>query len=1076
MGAHEENGRSLAEELRELMEASGCSYTQIIRFGDRVEPRVRFTKPSLNAWFTGKAIPSRKEDFAVLVNYLELRAAREDPGRRRRSPGEWEKVREKAAAERRAGTGRSASPAAVRTAGRRATSTRPKATRMPDHVPVLQVPLAELEIHHAALPGRAVRTDDRPTPYLERPFDEELRAVMTAVLAGGPSAFAMLVGESSTGKTRALYEALVALAPDRPLLRPVDGEDLLDLIENDSVPPGAVLWLNESQRFFGNAHGERAAAGLHRLLRGRSGLLAVGTLWKDPYWKQLTARGIPGDPHSHARALLIGPLSSPVSLPAELSEAERREWLGLGQRRRDRRLLHALEAGRADGRVIQHLSGGPELLAAFSAGPGGTFDHFEWELISAALTARRLGHRTPLPSELLTDAADGRLTSRQRNIDPDQALEAVSSSGAYSALPALVPVRASVRSGPRYEPADYLDQHTRKQRVLGTAVLWEALAAHTTDADDLAQLAKSAHEREFHKHAVLLGRKAVLAGSHHAPAELVARIAGLLDPLQEGACWVAAHASLTDPWAVAYLVRTLRKSGAHRAVDVLRDRTHPVPTGERSEVVVQQLNVLHDIGATRSLELTAAQAIAGIDVTDADAVAALLLALNTAGLREMSDALLSRAPVEQATVEPLAPAVSLLTALARIGEEHHFTNLARRIAVEARLTDARAGASLLTALRAAGPNGAQALAHLLERGPAELVDFDDPTDVAELLHALYDLDEHRATRVLAQRAADTVDVTDPADVAALLTALHETLAHPAVGTLLRRDPAGSVGLDMPHLVHDLLKAFTATGESSSFIRLARRAAVEGDLTQANWTAALLKSLREAGADDVISELLNRRPAEQADLSDQKLLFGGWSGLVDLVTELHAVGDAAGVRALTRRLADEADLDDPVHVSMRLERLYESGVPRAAEALALRIAADTDVTASPDFTGLLLSALHEAEAGEAAELLVRRGPAGKADITSPGIFRLLEALHQAGAHGAVQELLARDPAEHVDLFHPKYVAEAVTTLQDLGAGQAARRLADRAAQMGLALPNGHHVAHGYDIDGRPAAAWTWRDLD
>ncbi|WP_327364993.1 hypothetical protein [Streptomyces sp. NBC_01296] len=1082
MGTDGESVRSLAEELRTLLGASGCSYTRIIYLGGRVGPRMRFTKSSLSGWFSGNAVPSNRADFDFLIELLEARAALRNSGHPRRSRGEWERLRRKAEVERRA-AGRRTHPGAIAEADRAPVRPPPRESWLQDgpddggnsHLPVLQVPLAELEIHHAPLPGRTDRADDQPTPYLERSFDAELRTQMTAVLAGGSSVFAVLIGESSTGKTRALYEALVAVAPDRPLLRPAGSQDLLDLIEDGGIPPGSVLWLNESQRFLDNAHGEKAAAALHRLLRRQSGLLAVGTLWHDPYWRQLTQRAVPGDPHSHARALLTGPLSVPILLPAELSRAERREWFGLAQRRRDQRLLHALDAGRSDGRVIQHLSGGPELLSAYRAGPGRRFDHFEWELIAAALGARTLGHRTPLTAELLIDAADGELTSRQRTIDPDRALEAVSSADTHCVLPALVRVRASIRSQTRYEPADYLDQHSRARQILGTAALWEALATHATDPTDLGELAKSADKRGFHKLAVCLGKKAVLAGSHLAPAELIGRLTRPLDPLQEGARWVAAHASLTDPWAVAHLVRTLRSSGVPHAVDVLRDRTYPAPASNQPGAVVRQLEVLHDIGAERSLQLAAARAVAETEMTDPGAVAALLQILNTAGLRETSAHLLGRDPVGQAKLSPLAPLVDLLTALADANETHHFTALARRAVAEASLTDPRATASLLTALRDAGPGGAQAFAHLRGRRPAEQADLADPTHVADLLHTLYKLDEHEAHQVLAQRAADTVDVTDPAAVATVLLALHETQADRAVDSLLRRDPADLVSLSRPYLVHDLLDVLASIGQAPSFVRLAHRTAVEGDLTSANWTAALLRSLREAGANDIITQLLSRQPAEHADLSDQHLTFGGWSGLVDLVAELHAVADITGVDTLTRRIADEADLDDPVHVSVRLKYLHESGVPRAADALALRIAADTDVT-HPSTTGLLLSALHEAHAAEAVDLLLRRGPSREADVTNPGIRLLLEALDQAGAHGAVEELLARDPAEHVDLFHPKDAARMVDTLQHLGAQQAAQRLTERVEEQGLAHPEGHDAVYGYEIDGRPAATWTWNDLD
>ncbi|MFD0346016.1 hypothetical protein ACFQ0M_07875 [Kitasatospora aburaviensis] len=87
------------------------------------------------------------------------------------------------------------------------------------------------------------------TPYLPREHDAVLRQVMALALDGGPSVLVMLTGGSSTGKTRALYEALGDLASNRPLLRPSTAADLLAIAERRLITAWAVLWLNETQRF-----------------------------------------------------------------------------------------------------------------------------------------------------------------------------------------------------------------------------------------------------------------------------------------------------------------------------------------------------------------------------------------------------------------------------------------------------------------------------------------------------------------------------------------------------------------------------------------------------------------------------------------------------------------------------------------------------------------------------------------------------------------------------------------------------------------------------------------------------------
>lgn len=87
MGTDGESVRSLAEELRTLLGASGCSYTRIIYLGGRVGPRMRFTKSSLSGWFSGNAVPSNRADFDFLIELLEARAALRNSGHPRRSRG-----------------------------------------------------------------------------------------------------------------------------------------------------------------------------------------------------------------------------------------------------------------------------------------------------------------------------------------------------------------------------------------------------------------------------------------------------------------------------------------------------------------------------------------------------------------------------------------------------------------------------------------------------------------------------------------------------------------------------------------------------------------------------------------------------------------------------------------------------------------------------------------------------------------------------------------------------------------------------------------------------------------------------
>jgi hypothetical protein len=102
---------------------------------------------------------------------------------------------------------------------------------------------AALEVHTAVPAGQAAGPGAELTAYLPREHDIALRAELSTVFAGGASRLVMLTGESSTGKTRALYQALQETAPDNLLLHPVDTESLLGLLGAGRIGPGCVLWL-----------------------------------------------------------------------------------------------------------------------------------------------------------------------------------------------------------------------------------------------------------------------------------------------------------------------------------------------------------------------------------------------------------------------------------------------------------------------------------------------------------------------------------------------------------------------------------------------------------------------------------------------------------------------------------------------------------------------------------------------------------------------------------------------------------------------------------------------------------------
>ena len=293
-------------------------------------------------------------------------------------------------------------------------------------------PLAEVTDPFALEVHRPVQPEDPPPglpelpAYVPREHDTALGSVVQAA-AEGRSGIAVLVGGSSTGKTRACWEALHLLR-DQPgwrLWHPIDPtRPDAALRELPAIGRRTVVWLNDAQYYLDAADGglgERVAAGLRELLRdpARAPVLVLATLWPE-FWDGLIARPAGGaDPHSQARELLAG---YDITVPAAFSSAQLRRL----SQADDPRLARAA-AGAQDGQVIQFLAGAPELLARYRNAPPAAR-----AAIHAAMDARRLGMGADLPQAFLAAAAPGYLTNAEWDALGEDWLEQVL---AYTAVP-----------------------------------------------------------------------------------------------------------------------------------------------------------------------------------------------------------------------------------------------------------------------------------------------------------------------------------------------------------------------------------------------------------------------------------------------------------------------------------------------------------------------------------------------------------------------------------------------------------------------------------------------------------------
>ncbi|WP_327389108.1 MULTISPECIES: hypothetical protein [unclassified Streptomyces] len=362
----------------------------------------------------------------------------------------------------------------------------------------------DLEVHPSAPAGsRQVLPG-----YVRRAHDQLLGTAVEAV-SQGDSRLVVLVGSSSTGKTRACWEAVQPLAPlEWRLWHPFDPTRAAAALEAlHQVGPRTVVWLNEAQHYLGEERlGEEIAAALHALLTDpdRAPVLVLGTLWPE-YNRKYEALPHPGgpDPHSRVRELLAG---RTVHVPPAFDANALRAATELA-RKGDLQLARALTRASAHGQVTQDLAGAPALLHAYEHGsPAGR------ALLEAAMDARRLGVGLHLPQAFLTDAA----TDYLNDTDYDQLTEdwaeaayaevAKPVHGQQAALrratprpkrrpPGVPPVpeQDGLSAGQVFRLADYLEQHGRntRRRLCPPASFWAAAHAHLTRAADVHALAEA---------------------------------------------------------------------------------------------------------------------------------------------------------------------------------------------------------------------------------------------------------------------------------------------------------------------------------------------------------------------------------------------------------------------------------------------------------------------------------------------------------------------------------------------------------------------------------------------------------
>jgi tetratricopeptide (TPR) repeat protein len=393
-----------------------------------------------------------------------------------------------------------------------------------------------LEVHRAVEVGG---TEARQLPvlplYVRRDHDALLaQAVQCAVI--GTSSIAVLVADSSTGKTRACWEAIRAtgaFSEDWKLWHPIDPtrpEALLSGLQH--VEPRTVIWLNELQHYLlteGSTVGERVAAGLRSLLRDptRAPVLILGTMWRSFNQKLVDEPTASGDPHAQARALLIDCRIEVPECFVDSTLAAFREAA-----RSDPRLELALEHAR-DGKLTQFLAGAPQLEQRYRLATAGVK-----AFVHAAMDARRIGGGLTVTQGFLEAAAAGYLTDDEWSALPatwaEEALaECLKPSRGTQGPLARVRPRSEEQAEACYRIADYLDQIGRAERAhcRPPREFWAALLTHAPDHDRVTA-ARAAAVRGYYRVAYKLYLSSEFIGPPYQAARLLERIGRIEEALE----------------------------------------------------------------------------------------------------------------------------------------------------------------------------------------------------------------------------------------------------------------------------------------------------------------------------------------------------------------------------------------------------------------------------------------------------------------------------------------------------------------------------------------------------------------
>jgi hypothetical protein len=886
---------------------------------------------------------------------------------------------------------------------------------------------------------RALATDDpeladQLTLYVRRSHDDQLGQALTDATASTGSKIIMVVGGSSTGKTRACFEAVTShqVVSAWRRLYPADAGDLLRLLRA-GVGQETVVWLNEAQLHLDPDHpaaGE-IAAGLRSLVDEdhRRRLVIVGSMWPS-YWDRYTAAT--DTQRRSPVGQILATAAVKILVPPRFREADQVKLRQAAAG--DLRLKVAIQtAGGEGGLVIQTLAGGPQLVDRYEQWADSTdsADQVAWAILTAAMDARRSGWESPQSDDFLRSAAAPYLAQIGSTAQPagwyehatasdikTDALARARVTALVHGIAALTRVRTQTGVGPgdAYFLHDYLLQHANaaRRRTIPNPV-WPLYQQHNTNPRDRDRLAAAAFRR-----AIWANRDGSLNsdGIWCLLNLSDGRLIGRRDTWGEEIA-LRRQAAAGNQFASSSLAKLLARRGDERE---LRELADAGKEGAAQALVGLLLNRGDEAGLRALVDAGqegAAQALtrllfnradeaglrALVDAGHEGAAWALARPLidreDEAGLRALADAGNGRAA--QALVEPLFNRgdEAALRGLLEAGHEIATSPLAYLMLI-------RGDANALRALVDAGHRDAalplvQLLAH---RG--------DEAGLGELRDAGHE-DATWALTYLFDRREDEVGLR------ALVDAGHGDAASPLARLLLnRRDEPG-------------LRALVDAGHADATWALALLLANRGD-------EAGLRSHVEAITPDTVDRMANLLERNKDVAGLRVLVNVGHEGAAFALAKLLGRRDEAGMRALVDA-GHEGGARAMVQLLARrkdeagLRALVDAGHEGAALALAELLAHRGDVAE----LRALVSAGHERVTWALVKLLARRKD-------EAGLRELAEAGQRSAAEALVMPLYNRGDEAGlralVDAGHADAEIPLAILLADRGDEARLRALASR----------------------------------